>query len=119
MARRLGLQVSHLVNLWAGGAALLSFPFIHDPHWLLLPMLGMGLAWGSILSLPYALLSSSVPAKKMGVYMGILISSMGFRHWAPAACSAFCCAGSEEGRVGEEGRSRWLAESLKKKKNRL
>ncbi len=71
MARRLGLQVSHLVNLWAGGAALLSFPFIHDPHWLLLPMLGMGLAWGSILSLPYALLSSSVPAKKMGVYMGI------------------------------------------------
>ena len=71
MARRLGLQVSHLVNLWAGGAALLSFPFIHDPHWLLLPMLGMGFAWGSILSLPYALLSSSVPAKKMGVYMGI------------------------------------------------
>jgi maltose/moltooligosaccharide transporter len=71
MARRLGLQVSHLVNLWAGGAALLSIPLIPDPHWLLLPMIGVGFAWGSILSLPYALLSTSVPAEKMGVYMGI------------------------------------------------
>jgi maltose/moltooligosaccharide transporter len=71
MARRLGLQVSHLLNLWAGGAALLSIPLIHDPRWLIAPMLGVGLAWGSILSLPYALLSTSVPAQKMGVYMGI------------------------------------------------
>src|SRR5438105_3850035 len=71
MARRFGLQASHLLNLWAGGAALLCFPLFADPHWLLLPMLGVGLAWGSILSLPYALLSTSVPAEKMGVYMGI------------------------------------------------
>jgi maltose/moltooligosaccharide transporter len=71
MARRLGLQVSHLINLWIGGAALLSFPLIHNPTWLLVPMLGVGLAWCSILSLPYALLSTSVPARKMGVYMGI------------------------------------------------
>ena len=71
MARRFGLQASHLLNLWAGGAALLCFPLFADPHWLLLPMLGVGFAWGSILSLPYALLSTSVPAEKMGVYMGI------------------------------------------------
>lgn len=71
MARRFGLQRSHCLNLWVGGAALLTIPLVLNPHWLLVPMLGVGLAWGSILSLPYALLSSSVPAGKMGVYMGI------------------------------------------------
>jgi maltose/moltooligosaccharide transporter len=34
-------------------------------------MVGVGIAWASILSLPYALLSDSVPAEKMGLYMGI------------------------------------------------
>ncbi|MFT3905853.1 MAG: MFS transporter [Steroidobacteraceae bacterium] len=71
MVRRWGLRVSHLVNLWVGGAALLSFLVIRDPDWLLLSMVGVGLAWASILSLPYALLSDSVPAHKMGLYMGI------------------------------------------------
>jgi maltose/moltooligosaccharide transporter len=71
MTRRLSLQVSHMINLWVGGAGLWSFAFIHDPRWLLLPMLGVGLAWCSILSVPYALLSTSVPTQKMGVYMGI------------------------------------------------
>ncbi|PWK92441.1 MFS transporter [Fulvimonas soli] len=71
MVRRWGLQASHLANLWLGGAGLLSFLLIRDPHWLLLPMLGVGFAWASILSLPYAMLSDSLPAAKMGVYMGI------------------------------------------------
>src|SRR6266853_785335 len=53
------------------GSVFCSRPTTALPHWPLRPMLGMGFAWGSILSLPYALLSSSVPAKKMGVYMGI------------------------------------------------
>jgi maltose/moltooligosaccharide transporter len=44
---------------------------IRNPNWLLLSMVGVGFAWASILSLPYALLSDSVPAHKMGVYMGI------------------------------------------------
>ena len=44
---------------------------IRDPQWLLLSMVGVGFAWASILSLPYALLSGFVPAEKMGVYMGI------------------------------------------------
>jgi maltose/moltooligosaccharide transporter len=68
---RLGLRLSHLVNLWIGGVALISFQFIRDPTWLLVSMLGIGFAWASILSLPYALLSDSVPARKMGLYMGI------------------------------------------------
>ena len=71
MVRRWGLRVSHLVNLWLGGAGLLSFLLIRDPHWLLLSMVGVGFAWASILSLPYALLSDNLPTAKMGVYMGI------------------------------------------------
>ena len=71
MTRRLGLRRSHLVNLCLGGAGLISFLVIRDPHWLLLSMAGVGCAWASILSLPYALLADSVPAEKMGVYMGI------------------------------------------------
>ena len=71
MVRRFGIRVSHLINLVLGGLALLSFQVIRDPDWLLLAMLGVGFAWASILSLPYALLSDSVPAQKMGLYMGI------------------------------------------------
>ena len=71
MVRYMGLRVSHLVNVTLGGLGLLSFLLIRDPHWLLLSMVGVGFAWASILSLPYALLSDSVPAQKMGVFMGI------------------------------------------------
>ncbi|NIJ68721.1 MFS transporter [Xanthomonas sp. 60] len=71
MVRAIGLRWSHLVNLWLGGAGLVSLMLIDDPAWLLLSMVGVGFAWASILSLPYALLSDSVPAAKMGVYMGI------------------------------------------------
>ncbi len=71
LVRRIGLARSHGVNLFLGAAGLASFPFVHDPDWLLLPMLGVGFAWASIVSLPYALLADSVPSRKMGVYMGI------------------------------------------------
>lgn len=71
MVRRLGLRISHLINATLGGLGLLSFLLIRDPQWLLLSMVGVGFAWASILSLPYALLSDSVPAEKMGVFMGI------------------------------------------------
>jgi maltose/moltooligosaccharide transporter len=71
MVRRWGLRVSHLINVWLGAAGLVSFIAIRDPQWLLVSMLGVGFAWASILSLPYALLSDHVPAEKMGVYMGI------------------------------------------------
>ncbi len=71
MARRLGLRMTHLVNLFLGAAGLVSIAFVGDPRWLLLSMVGVGFAWASILSLPYALLSDSLPAEKMGVYMGI------------------------------------------------
>ncbi|GAB3024764.1 MFS transporter [Oleiagrimonas citrea] len=71
MARAIGLRWSHLINLVLGGLGLISFLFIRDPDWLLLSMVGVGFAWASILSLPYALLSDNLPTEKMGVYMGI------------------------------------------------
>ncbi|MGJ4729541.1 MFS transporter [Luteimonas sp. SDU101] len=71
LARRVGLRGSHLLNLWLGGLGLLSIALVRDPQWLLLSMVGVGFAWASILSLPYAMLSDSLPAAKMGVYMGI------------------------------------------------
>ncbi|MEJ2128183.1 MAG: MFS transporter [Woeseiaceae bacterium] len=71
MARRLGCRISHLINMSIGGAGLISFLFINDPRLLAVSMVGVGIAWASILSLPYALLSSNLPANKMGIYMGI------------------------------------------------
>lgn len=71
MVRLCGLKISHSINLVLGGAALISFLFIQDPAYLWLPMIGVGFAWASILSLPYAMLSNSIPEHKMGVYMGI------------------------------------------------
>ena len=47
IARRIGLRWTHLINVWLGGAGLLSFLFIRDPQWLLLSMLGVGVAWAS------------------------------------------------------------------------
>jgi maltose/moltooligosaccharide transporter len=71
LSRALGLRLTHLINVWLGALGLLSFLVIDDPTWLLLSMVGVGFAWASILSIPYALLASSLPAGKMGVYMGI------------------------------------------------
>ncbi len=71
MVRLLGLRVAHLLNLLLGAAALASLPHWTGSNWLLVPMVGVGFAWASILSLPYAMLADSLPAEKMGVYMGI------------------------------------------------
>ncbi|WP_346837698.1 MFS transporter [Microbulbifer sp. SAOS-129_SWC] len=64
-------KICHCINLCLGATALMSFYWIHDPTLLLLPMVAMGFAWASILSMPYAILAGSLPAHKMGVYAGI------------------------------------------------
>jgi len=71
MARNLSLRSVHMINLCLGGVGLISFVLISDPHFLLISMLGIGFAWASILSVPYALLSNVLPLRKMGLYMGI------------------------------------------------
>jgi maltose/moltooligosaccharide transporter len=71
IVRMSNLQFAHLINLCLGGIGFISFIFIKDPAWLVLSMVGVGFAWASILSVPYAILSNVLPAQKMGVYMGI------------------------------------------------
>ena len=61
----------HGVALACGGVALLSVLLIHNQYVLLLTMVGVGIAWASILSMPYAMLSTALPPERMGVYMGI------------------------------------------------
>jgi maltose/moltooligosaccharide transporter len=69
--RRFGLRGVHRINLWAGAAGLLSMLMIRESEWLLVPMIGLGFAWASIISLPYAMLANSLPSRKMGVNIGI------------------------------------------------
>ena len=71
VARAIGRRWAHLVNLSLGGLGLIAFLFIDDPRTLIFAMIGVGIAWASILSLPYAMLSGAVPPEKMGIYMGI------------------------------------------------
>lgn len=71
IAGKIGRKATHAISLTAGGLGLLSMYFIQDENMLILSMVGVGLAWGSILSMPYAILAGSIPAGKMGVYMGI------------------------------------------------
>jgi maltose/moltooligosaccharide transporter len=71
LARKLGRRTVHAVALTCGGVGLLSVWAIRDPYLLILPMVGVGIAWASILSMPYAILSTAVPPERMGLYMGI------------------------------------------------
>ena len=71
IARKLGRKTTHSLCLLCGAAGLLSVGIIHDKWLLLLSMTGVGIAWASTLSMPYAVLSSSLPPDKTGVYMGI------------------------------------------------
>jgi maltose/moltooligosaccharide transporter len=63
--------MTHSVSLLAGGIGLISIYFIKDPEMLNYSMIGVGLAWASILAMPYVILSGSIPAGKLGIYMGI------------------------------------------------
>lgn len=71
IARQIGRKATHSIALALGGISFVSLYFITDPMLLLIPMIGVGFAWGSILSMPYAILTGSLPAGKMGTYMGI------------------------------------------------
>lgn len=71
MIKFFNLKLSHAINLCLGGIGFICFILIKDPKMLVIPMIGVGFAWASILSLPYALLSNTIPMKKMGLFMGI------------------------------------------------
>ena len=64
LARKLGRKTTHSLCLLCGAAGLLSVAVIHDKYFLLLSMTGVGIAWASTLSMPYAVLSGSLPPKR-------------------------------------------------------
>lgn len=70
-ARATSRKTVHSISLVLGGIGLISFFFIKNPDVLVISELGIGIAWASILAMPYAILAGSLPTKKMGVYMGI------------------------------------------------
>jgi maltose/moltooligosaccharide transporter len=71
LAKYTSRKVTHFIALAFGGIGLASIYLIQDPNWLILPMIGVGVAWASILSMPYAILTGALPSHKMGIYMGI------------------------------------------------
>jgi maltose/moltooligosaccharide transporter len=71
LAKITNRKTVHMISLLIGGISLASFYIITDPNLLIISELGIGLAWASILAMPYAILAGSLPPEKMGVYMGI------------------------------------------------
>lgn len=71
MAKKFSRPTTHMIALIAGGLGLISYYFFKTENMLIISMAGVGLAWCSILAMPYAMLTKSLPAHKMGVFMGI------------------------------------------------
>jgi maltose/moltooligosaccharide transporter len=87
IANTLGRKTTHAVCLLVGAMGLISVGWVKDPKMLYVCMTGVGIAWASILSMPYAMISGSLPKEKVGIYMGIfnffivlpeIIASLGF-----------------------------------------
>ncbi len=76
LAKRLSKKGAHSLALLIGGISLLSFLFFKDSNYLIIPMIGIGIAWASILAMPYAMLANSIPPKKMGMFMGLFNMSI-------------------------------------------
>ena len=71
IARHFGRKMTHALCLCLGGAGLVSLYLLNSTGMMVFSMIGIGIAWASILAMPYAILSDSLPADKMGTYMGI------------------------------------------------
>lgn len=71
LAARFGKVRTHIIGLLCGAAGYASFFFITDPQWLIVSEIGIGIAWASILAMPYAILASNLPQAKLGIFMGL------------------------------------------------
>ena len=71
IAYKTNRRITHLICLVIGGLGLLSIYFIQDPTYIIISMAMVGVAWASILSMPYAMLSNALPASRMGYFMGV------------------------------------------------
>lgn len=88
IADKLGRKTTHSLCLLIGALGLISVAFVTNKYMLYVCMTGVGIAWASILSMPYAMLGGVLPAGKIGIYMGIfnffivlpeIIASLGFK----------------------------------------
>ena len=71
LSRRVGQVMTHSICLTLGAGGFLMFVFVRDATLLLLAEVGIGIAWASILAMPYAILASNLPQAKLGIYMGL------------------------------------------------
>ena len=71
MTKRLGAVKTHMLCLLIGAASYASILLIRDAHLMVLPMIGIGVTWASILTMPYVILAGVLPPQKLGIYMGI------------------------------------------------
>ncbi|MGN6540348.1 MAG: MFS transporter [Ginsengibacter sp.] len=71
LAKKIGRKYTHMLCLIIGGVGLFALVFIKSPNILLLPMIAVGIAWASTLTMPYAILAGALPPAKMGFYMGV------------------------------------------------
>ncbi len=71
LAKYTSRKTTHFICLMLGGIGMASMLLFNNPNLLIIPMIGIGIAWASILSMPYAILTGSLPSHKMGIYMGI------------------------------------------------
>ncbi len=71
LAKMTSRKITHLICLVLGGLSLISVFYVVNPNFLILSMVGVGIAWASILSMPYAMLTGALPSDKMGYYMGV------------------------------------------------
>lgn len=71
LANATSRKVTHMIGLSCGALGLISMFFITDPMYLLVSMIGVGIAWASILSMPYAILVGALPSNKMGYFVGV------------------------------------------------
>jgi maltose/moltooligosaccharide transporter len=71
LANRIGKARTHMVGLLCGAAGYASFLLLRNPQALIVSEIGIGIAWASILAMPYAILASSLPQRKLGIYMGL------------------------------------------------
>jgi maltose/moltooligosaccharide transporter len=71
LTRKFSRKAVYAFALFAGALGYFSMYLFHNPNYLIISMIGVGIAWAAILSLPFAILSSALPASKMGIYLGI------------------------------------------------
>jgi maltose/moltooligosaccharide transporter len=71
LIRMKGPRLIHALALVAGGLGMMVLPQVTSPIWLILPAIGIGICWGSIMGTPYVMLASCIPPRRTGVYMGI------------------------------------------------